>query len=52
MMSNKDMTPEELAEYEKLMQQAQDLQRTFDSMIGNAFGGAPQEEEEVQPQAC
>jgi hypothetical protein len=50
----KEMTPEERAEYEALMRQAQDLQKTFDMMIGNAFGGQPSEaesqEQEAQPQ--
>ena len=51
----KEMTPEERAEYETLMRQAQDLQKTFDMMIGNAFGSPPSEEETqeqaAQPQA-
>ena len=50
----KEMTPEEQAEYEALMSQAKDLQKTFDMMIGNAFGSAPSDEEEeaeAPPQA-
>ena len=45
---NKEMTPEEQAEYEALMRQALELQKTFDTMIGNAFGGQQGAEDEEQ----
>ncbi len=48
---SKEMTPEEQAEYEALMAQAKDLQKTFDMMIGNAFGSAPSDEEEAEVEA-
>ena len=52
-MNNQQLSPADQAEYEALLKQAQELQSTFDSMIGNAFGERPAAVEEPAPsEAC
>eukprot|EP00286_Rhodomonas_abbreviata_P021664 CAMPEP_0181301014 /NCGR_PEP_ID=MMETSP1101-20121128/7198_1 /TAXON_ID=46948 /ORGANISM="Rhodomonas abbreviata, Strain Caron Lab Isolate" /LENGTH=174 /DNA_ID=CAMNT_0023406291 /DNA_START=209 /DNA_END=733 /DNA_ORIENTATION=- len=45
-----EMSAAEKEEYEKLLKQAQQLQGTFDSMIGGAFAGQEPPQEEEKPQ--